>query len=117
MRGKDELQALREQVAKEQVGRIREEFESQGVAVRSISGQGGAAYMYAAGQLLVREDALDQARTVLMKLVTAQEPEDVIPGVKLIRFGPRSPASLPPRPWRWRSRATPTSPTSSRSSE
>jgi subtilisin family serine protease len=92
--GKDELQALREQVTKEQVGRIQGAFASQHeVAVDRASGEGGAAYMYAANQLLVRDEggSLQQAQRVLADLVTAGKPEDVIDGVKLIRFGPRQP--------------------------
>jgi subtilisin family serine protease len=94
---KDELQALREQVAREQVGRIREEFASHHVTVESASGQGGVAYMYAANQLLIRDedDSVQRAQRVLAELVRAEEPEDVIPGVKLIRFGPR-PGQYPP---------------------
>ena len=94
MDGRDELQALREQVTREQVGRIQGAFASQrGVAIDRASGEGGAAYMYAANQLLVRDEggSLQQAQRVLAGLVTAGEPEDVIDGVKLIRFGPRQP--------------------------
>jgi subtilisin family serine protease len=93
----DELQALRAQIAKEQVGRIEEEFGRQNIAVQTVSGAGGVAYTYATDHILVREDAVQDVQAILRKVVMDPlPPEEVIPGVNLIRFGPQSPGQPAP---------------------
>jgi len=96
MIARDQLHGLREQITKEQVGRIRDEFERQGIAVRTVSGEDGAAYTYAADQILVREDSVSRVRDFLGTVVTPDAPVEVIPGVRLVTFGPQRPGQPTP---------------------
>jgi subtilisin family serine protease len=95
----DDLHDLRVQITREQVARIREEFALRDVQVHTVSGRGDAAYTYAAGQILAREDKVQPVLDFLrkeVKNVRYEEPEGVIPGVVLIRFAPAAPGEAQP---------------------
>ncbi len=92
MNGQDGRQVLMARIVREQVGRISAEFaREQSIPIETVSTAGGAAFMYAAGQLLVREEEIQRVQTVLGESVSTEQPEDVIPGIKLVRFGAKSP--------------------------
>jgi subtilisin family serine protease len=97
MNGQDGRQLLMARIVREQVGRISAEFASQqGTTVEIVSSANGAAFMYAADQLLVREQDAQRVHSVLRESVRAAEPEDVIPGIKLLRFDAAAPYSRRP---------------------
>lgn len=96
MSEQDWLEGKKTEIAKEQVGYIRDEFGKQNVSVQTVSGRGGADYTFATGQILVREDKFEQVRAVVSTVVMDQAPEDVIPGVQLVRFNPQSAGQLAP---------------------
>jgi len=83
---------MAERIAAEQVGRISAEFKRQGVTVEYERTEDGIVYLFAADQLLVREQAVAHVRNVLEPLGSFElEPTDVIAGVKIVRFGPNGP--------------------------
>ena len=84
------------QIVREQVGRISDEFASKRGITVGISADAGAAFMYAADQILVREEKIQQVQEVLGKSVRTEQPEEVIPGLQLLRLGPGGP--FVPRP-------------------
>ena len=97
MNGQDGRQLLMARIVREQVERISAEFASQhGTTVEIVYTASGAAFMYAADQLLVREQHTQVVHSVLRELVRPTEFEDVIPGIQLVRFDAAGPFS--PRP-------------------
>ncbi len=96
MNGQDGQQDLMAQITREQVGRISGEFASKRGITVEISADAGAAFMYATDQILVREEGIGDVRRVLGKSVRTAQPEEVIPGLQLLRLGP--PAPFAPRP-------------------
>jgi len=88
--GQDSRQALMAQIVAEQVGRISAAFADEGIPVE-ISAVDGAAFMYAADEILVREEEIGRVQSVLGTPVSTQQSEDVIPGLKLLRFGRKGP--------------------------
>jgi subtilisin family serine protease len=84
------------QIVQEQVGRIKAAFADEGIAVE-ISTADGDAFIYAADEILVREEEIQRVQSVLRAPVGSQQFEDVIPGIKLLRFGTQDPglARLP----------------------
>ena len=96
MNGQDGRQDLMAQIVREQVGRISDEFASKRGITVGISADAGAAFMYAADQILVREEKIQQVQEVLGKSVRTEQPEEVIPGLQLLRLGPGGP--FVPRP-------------------
>ena len=96
MNGQDGRQDLMAQIVREQVGRISDEFASKRGITVGISADAGAAFMYAADQILVREEKIQQVQGVLGKSVRTEQPEEVIPGLQLLRLGPGAP--FVPRP-------------------
>jgi subtilisin family serine protease len=94
--GQDGQSVLAERIAAEQVGRISAEFWRQGVAVESEHAPDGGVYLYAADQLLVKEQYLARVRDALGESVSIEEPHGVIDGVTLLRF--RAKGLYEPRP-------------------
>lgn len=96
MNGQGDPKPLLAQIAREQVGRISAEFSRQRIAVDIEYTADGAAFMFADEQILVREEELHRVQSVLGKSVSTKEPEDVIPGIKLVRFGSKAPKGPQP---------------------
>jgi subtilisin family serine protease len=95
--GQDGQSVLSERIAAEQVARISAEFKRQGVSVECERAADGVVFMYAADQLLVRENDVGQVQEALAPLVSfPKQPSDVIAGVKIVRFEPKGPYA--PRP-------------------
>jgi subtilisin family serine protease len=94
--GQDGQNVMVEGIAAEQVGRISAEFKQQGVTVESERTADGVVFMYAVGQLLVREADAPQVQRVLMKSARIEEPKEVISGVQLVRFNAKDPYTPPP---------------------
>ena len=94
--GQDSHNVLLEQIAAEQVGRISAAFKQQGVTVVSEHTPDGIVFLYAAGQLLVKAEDIGNVRRVLADSVPTEEAQDVIPGIKLVRFGAKGPDARQP---------------------
>lgn len=85
--GQDGRSVLVDRIAAEQVARISAAFKQHGVTVVSERATDGVVFMYAAGQLLVKAEDIGNVRRALADSVRTEQPEEVIPGVQLIRFG------------------------------
>jgi subtilisin family serine protease len=90
----DNHERLLRLIVREQVGRIVGEFKRQrDLTIETVMTGEGVAYMYAADQLLVREQHVGQVLEILGRSASARV-EDVIEGVKLVHLatppaGPR----------------------------
>ncbi len=91
MNGPDGRPGLMAQIVREQVGRISAAFARERGITVTISAAEGAAFMYAADQILVREEEIHQVQRILAKAASPKQAEDVIPGIKLVRFAPPGP--------------------------
>jgi len=88
---------MAERIAAEQVGRISAEFKRQGVTVEYERTADGVVYLYAADQLLVREQDVADVSGVLEPLVSFEmDSADPIDGIKIVRFGPNGPYARRP---------------------
>jgi subtilisin family serine protease len=88
----DSAGLLAARVVREQVGRISAGFRHQlGVHLEDGVTPGGVAYQYAADQLLVQTNAIQQARGVLGPQPRTSPATSVIGGVSLLQFGPARP--------------------------
>src|SRR5215831_7966290 len=85
--GHDGQSVMSERIAAEQVGRISAEFKRQGVTVEYERTADGVVYLYAADQLLVREQDVVDVRGVLEPSVSFEmDRVDPIDGIKIVRF-------------------------------
>jgi subtilisin family serine protease len=83
----DNHERLLRRIAREQVGHIVAEFKLQrDLTIETGVTDGGAAYMYAADQLLVREQHVGRVLQILGKSASDRRVEDVIEGVKLVHL-------------------------------
>jgi subtilisin family serine protease len=94
--GPDGQNVLVERIAAEQVGRISAAFKQRGVIVESERAADGVVFLYAAGQLLVKAEEVGNVETALADSVRTEQPQDLISGVQLIRFGAKGPYARQP---------------------
>jgi subtilisin family serine protease len=85
--GQDDRQDLLTRIAREQVGRISAEFKQRGTTVE-VATADGAAYMYAADQILIKTEAFEQVHQFIRDTVITSDVEDVIPGIRLAHLAP-----------------------------
>ena len=88
MNGQDERKLLLTRIAHEQVGRISAEFRHRQEITVETATAGGAMFMYAADQILVRTHEVLRVQEFLGRRVNASQVEDVIPGITLVHLAP-----------------------------
>lgn len=98
MNGQSNRKILMTQIVHEQTDRIVAEFKRQrDITLTKAQVGGGVAFLYAEGQLLVRDEHMDRVLAILGPQSSREQVEDVIAGIKLVKFGPPPPDQPQPR--------------------